>query len=80
MVIISGMMAKNILDNGMKMTCMDQVFINIKMEILMKGCMKMIKKRDMEFTNGLTDEFTEDTGIKESNMDLEFLKIHLKIN
>jgi hypothetical protein len=50
------------------------------MEILMKGCMKMIKKRDMEFTNGLTDEFTEDTGIKESNMDLEFLKIHLKIN
>jgi hypothetical protein len=44
LVTTKGMMAKNILDIGKIMTCMVSVFINIKMGIHMKECMKMIKR------------------------------------
>ena len=69
LVTTNGLMAKNILDIGKIMTCMVSVFINIKMGIHMKDCMKMIKKQDMEYTSGLMDVFIEDIGIKENNMD-----------
>jgi hypothetical protein len=51
---------------------MELAFTYIQMEWFTKGNLKMIRKQDTGFTNGLMEECMRVTGTKESNMGLEF--------
>ena len=80
LAITLGKMENNILGIGKTMKCMIQVFIDIKMVIFMKECMKKTKNNGMEYISGQMDVFIKDILVKEDNMAQVNYQILIKID
>ena len=66
-----GLMEDNIWENGLKVNCMDMVFILGKMGEYIKDIIGMIKNMGMEFTNGQTAKFMMVGGLMVNNTEKE---------
>ena len=74
-----GKMAENTMVNGHKMICKDSEYTFTRMVSVMMVNTSLIKRRDMEFTTGLTDDDMKDGGTRVNNMGLVLIQIMQKI-
>jgi hypothetical protein len=63
-----GKMAENTMVNGHKMICKDSEYTFTRMVSVMMVNTSLIKRRDMEFTTGLTEDDMKDGGTRANNM------------
>jgi len=62
-------MAESTKDSGKIIKCMEKANINGLMEDNIKGNILWTKKRDLEFIDGMTEEYTKGLGKMEDSMD-----------